>query len=82
VQHLHRGVGLARVMRSDSGKSHGTSARLQKDRDAGSHLDEVAQLLVLGISRANARRMAAQSRENSTGLCAGIERVLAPENGP
>ena len=81
MQRLHRDVGV-RLMQSDSGNSRWTGARPEKICDSESHLDEVAQLLGLGISRANARRMAAQSRENSTGLCDGIERVLVSDNGP
>jgi len=79
MQRLHRG---ARRMQSDSGNSRRTGARLQKSCDSERHLDEVAQLLGLAICRANARRMAAQSRENSTGLYAGIERVLGQDNHP
>jgi len=50
--------------------------------EAGRRLDEAAELLALGISRACARRTEAQSRESSTGLRAKTERVLVPENGP
>lgn len=48
----------------------------------GRRLDELAELLAVAISRANTRRMAAQSRESSTGLGAGIQPVLGQDNHP
>jgi hypothetical protein len=55
------------------------SAAAARDKSASDRrLDEVADLLALAISRTSARRMSAQSRESSTGLCAPIERVLVP----
>lgn len=49
---------------------------------AGGHLDEVASLLALGISRLNARRKNALEGFSSAGLFAEIKRVLGQENGP
>jgi hypothetical protein len=46
-----------------------------------SRLDEVAELLSMGLKRARLRAAAAENSENSTGLCDEIERVLVPENG-
>jgi DNA invertase Pin-like site-specific DNA recombinase len=42
-----------------------------------SRLDEVAELLSLGLKRARIRNAAGENWENSTGLCAGIERRCA-----
>ena len=47
-----------------------------------SRLDEVAELLSMGIKRARIRNAAGENLENSTGLCAGIERVLGQDTHP
>jgi hypothetical protein len=50
-----------------------------------SHADyrllDVAELLALGFKRARMQAAAGKNRENSTGLCAGIERVSVSESG-
>ena len=53
----------------------------RKPSQALSRLDEVAELLSMGLKRARVRNTAGDNWENSTGLCDGIERVLVPENG-
>jgi hypothetical protein len=59
------------------------SASADKDKPwSDGRLDELAGLLALGISRALARDLAAKGGESSTGLCAGIERVLGQDNNP
>jgi hypothetical protein len=46
---------------------------------ADHRLLEVAELLALGLERARMRAATGANRENSTGLCAEIERVLAQD---
>ena len=48
----------------------------------GGHLDEVASLLVLGLTRLLARRQVAEEPAQSTGLLPQTERVSGPENYP
>jgi hypothetical protein len=50
-------------------------------RPAGDRLLEVAELLALGLKRGRMRVAARENRENSTGLCAGSERVSVSESG-
>ena len=54
----------------------------RKPCQALSRLDEVAELLSMGIERARIRNAAGENWENSTGLCDGIERVLGQDNHP
>jgi hypothetical protein len=42
---------------------------------------DVAELLALGLKRARMQAAAGENRKNSTGLCAGIERVSVSESG-
>jgi hypothetical protein len=69
-------------MRRESANFRRSSAQLQNGSEADSHLDQVAQLLALGIRRLAARRASAHPRDNSAGLCDAKERVLAPEHHP
>jgi hypothetical protein len=48
---------------------------------ADRQLLEVAELLALGLERVRMGAAAGENRENSTGLCAGIERVSVSESG-
>jgi hypothetical protein len=71
---------MASLSMTNANPLAGRSVRDPAAADASSsRLSEIADLLALAIARAHARRTEAQSRESSTGLCAGIERVLGPE---
>lgn len=80
-QCLRRDFGLRRVMPSHSPKSRRTKECLQTAPADGSDLDEVAQLLALGISRLFARSAGPYGVEQPTGLGRRTERVSGPENG-
>jgi hypothetical protein len=58
-----------------------STAADQDKSSNGRRLDELAGLLAVAISRANTRRMAAQSGESSTGLLPPNERVSVSESG-
>jgi hypothetical protein len=46
-----------------------------------SRLDDVAELISMGLKRARLRIAARENRKNLTGLCDGLGRVLVPESG-
>jgi hypothetical protein len=48
---------------------------------ADDRLLEVADLLALGLKRAEQRSSTKEPRQSSTGLSGQTERVLTPENG-
>ena len=82
MHRLHRTVRATRVMQRDSANSCLASAQLQKPYDASTHLDEVAQLLVAGISRLSARRASARRRDNSTGTVRRKRACVGPREPP
>jgi len=57
--------------------------RLKNERPstAEHRLLEVAELLALGLKRAEQRSSTKEPRQSSTGLSGQTERVLTPENG-
>jgi hypothetical protein len=80
-QCLHRDFRLGQVTQRDSARSRRTKEGLQNACADGGKLEEVAQLLALGLSRLLARCASAHKGADTAGQSARTERVSGPENG-